>query len=140
MTEQQQVGTIRGIYDAFGRGDIPYILGQLDPGVEWRTPSTVPFSKGLYRGPEEVAQFFAGIAQHVAEPSVETHDFLATGTQVIALLTFRGRGKKTGTPFQAHEAHFWTLRDGKVVQHRAYADTAAIAQALQAIPEVIAHA
>ena len=62
-----------------------------------------------------MAQFFAGIAQHVAEPSVETHDFLATGTQVIALLTFRGRGKKTGTPFQAHEAHFWTLRDGKVV-------------------------
>jgi ketosteroid isomerase-like protein len=79
MSEQENAATIRSIYEAFGRGDIAYILEQLDPSVEWHAPTTVPFSKGLHRGPEEVAQFFAGIAEHVSEPSVETYEFLPAG-------------------------------------------------------------
>jgi ketosteroid isomerase-like protein len=27
---------VRGLYDAFGRGDIPAVLGQFDPAIEWR--------------------------------------------------------------------------------------------------------
>jgi uncharacterized protein len=130
MPEHQNVATIRSLYEAFGRGDIPYILDRLDPAVEWRTPATVPFSKGLYRGPEEVAQFFAGIAEHIAEPSVETHEFLAVGDRVVALLRFRGRGAASGSPFDAPEAHIWRLSEGKVVEEQTYADTAAIVQAL----------
>jgi ketosteroid isomerase-like protein len=115
---------------AFGRGDIPYILDRLDPAVEWRSPGTVPFSKGLYRGPEEVAQFFAGITEYIAEPNLEAHEFLAVGDRVVALLRFRGRGKETGLPFDAPEAHIWRLSEGKVVEQQTYADTAAIVQAL----------
>ena len=130
MPEHQNVATIRSLYEAFGRGDIPYILDRLDPAVEWRTPETVPFSKGLYRGPEEVAQFFAGIAEHIAEPSVATHEFLAIGDRVVVLLRFRGRGKESGLPFDAPEAHVWRLSGGKVVEEQTYADTAAIVRAL----------
>jgi uncharacterized protein len=130
MSEHENVATIRGIYEAFARGDIPYILDRLDPEVEWHTPATVPFSKGLHRGPEEVAQFFAGIAGHVSEPSVETYDFLPAGDRVVVLLCFRGRGMESGVPFQAPEAHVWKLSRGTVIEHRAYADTAAIVQAL----------
>jgi uncharacterized protein len=130
MPEHQNVATIRSLYEAFGRGDIPYILDRLDPNVEWRTPVTVPFSKGMYRGPEEVAKFFAGIAEHIAEPSVETHEFLAVEDRVVALLSFRGRGAASGLPFDAPEAHIWRLSEGKVVEEQTYADTAAIVQAL----------
>ncbi len=130
MTEHENVATIRSLYDAFGRGDIPYILDRLHPDVEWHAPATVPFSKGLCRGPEEVAQFFTGMAEHVAEPSVETHEFLAVGDRVVALLRFRGRGKESGLPFDAPEAHIWRLTEGKVVEEQTYADTAAIVQAL----------
>ena len=130
MPEHQNVATIRSLYEAFGRGDIPYILDRLDPAVEWRTPVTVPFSKGLYRGPEEVAKFFAGIAEHIAEASVETHELLAVEDRVVALLSFRGRGAASGLPFDAPEAHVWRLSEGKVVEEQTYADTAAIVQAL----------
>jgi uncharacterized protein len=130
MPEHQNVATIRSLYEAFGRGDIPYILDRLDPAVEWRTPVTVPFSKGLYRGPEEVAKFFAGIAEYIAEPSVEALEFLAVGDRVVALLCFRGRGAASGLPFDAPEAHIWRLSEGKVVEEQTYADTAAIVQAL----------
>ena len=91
---------------------------------------TVPFSKVLYRDPHEVAQFFAGIAEHIAEPSVEAQEFLAAGDRVVALLRFRGRGTQSGLPFDASEAHIWKLSEGKVVEKQTYADTAAIVQAL----------
>jgi hypothetical protein len=130
MSEHENVATIRSLYEAFGRGDIPYILDRLAPNVEWHAPVTVPFSKGLYRGPGEVAQFFAGIVEHIAEPSVETHEFLAVGDRVVVLLRFRGWGKESGVPFEAPEAHVWRLSGGKVVEEQTYADTAAIVQAL----------
>jgi ketosteroid isomerase-like protein len=130
MSEQENVETIRSLYEAFARGDIPYILDQLDPGVEWHAPTTVPFSKGLHRGPDEVAQFFAGIAEHVSEPSLETYDFLAAGDRVVVLVCFRGRGMASEVPFEAPEAHVWKLSGEKVVEERTYADTAAIVQAL----------
>jgi ketosteroid isomerase-like protein len=130
MSEQEQIAVIRRIYEAFARGDIPYILDQLDPDVEWHAPPTVPFSKGLHRGPHEVAQFFAGIAEHVSEPSVETYEFLPAGDRIVVLGCFRGRGAETGVPFEAPEVHVWKLSGAKIVEERAYADTAAIVQAL----------
>ena len=131
MSESSNEATIRSIYEAFGRGDIQHILGQLDADVRWHVPSTVPFSKGLHRGPREVAQFFAGIAEHVSEPRLETTEFLSVEDRVIVLACFRGRGAKSGVPFEAPEAHIWTLSRGKVVEKRAYADTAAIVRALE---------
>jgi ketosteroid isomerase-like protein len=130
MPEHENVATIRSLYEAFGRGDIPHILDRLDPDVEWHAPVTVPFSKGLYRGPEEVAQFFAGIAEYIAEPSVEAQEFLAIGDRVVALLRFRGRGRESGLRFDAPEAHIWRLSEGKVVEEQTHTDTAAIVQAL----------
>jgi ketosteroid isomerase-like protein len=130
MPEHENVATIRNLYEAFGRGDIPYILDRLDPDVEWRIPVTVPFSKGLHRGPQEVAEFFAGIAEYIAEPGVEAQEFLAAGDRVVALLRFRGRGKESGLPFDAPEAHIWRLSEGKVIEEQTYGDTAAIVQAL----------
>jgi ketosteroid isomerase-like protein len=130
MSEHAHITTIRSIYEAFARGDIPHILDQLDPDVEWHAPRTVPFSKGLHRGPNEVAHFFARMAEHVSEPSVETHEFLPAGDRVVVLLRFRGRGIQTGVPFEAPEAHVWKLSGGKVLEERTYADTAAIVQAL----------
>jgi uncharacterized protein len=130
MSESNNVATIRGIYEAFGRGDIEHILDQLDPEVQWHAPDTVPFSHGLHQGPNEVAQFFMGIAEHVSEPSVETHEFLGVEDRVIVLVTFRGRGSRSGVPFEMPEAHVWKLSAGRVVEERSYADTALIMRAL----------
>ena len=33
---QKNVDIIRGMYDAFARGDIPAVLEVLDPDIEWR--------------------------------------------------------------------------------------------------------
>jgi ketosteroid isomerase-like protein len=130
MSEHENVATVRGIYEAFAHGDIPDILSRLDAETEWHMPPGAPWSRVLYRGPDEVAQFFAEIAEHVAEPGVETTEFLSARDRVVALVCFRGRGAESGVPFDVPEAHIWKLSGGKVVEERSYADTAAIVQAL----------
>jgi len=35
-------GTVREIYEAFGRGDVSAILNKLDDNVEWETQAPVP--------------------------------------------------------------------------------------------------
>ena len=35
------IGTVREIYEAFGRGDVPAILNKLDDNIEWETQNPV---------------------------------------------------------------------------------------------------
>jgi ketosteroid isomerase-like protein len=132
MSEHENVATIRGIYEAFARGDVADILSRLDAETEWHMPRGAPWSKILYRGPGEVAQFFGEITEQVADPTVETTELLTSGDRVVAQVCFRGRGMKSGVPFELPEAHIWKLAGGKVVEERSYGDTAAIVQALTA--------
>jgi ketosteroid isomerase-like protein len=39
---QSPIEVIRGLYDAFGRRDIPAPLASLDENIEWRTPENLP--------------------------------------------------------------------------------------------------
>ena len=57
-------------------------------------------------------------------------EFLDAGDRVVVLDHFRVRGKATGRTVDAPCAHVWTLRDGKVVYHRNYVDTATFLQSL----------
>ena len=36
------IDTVKGIYEAFGRGDIPAIIEKLDPNVEWDVEISTP--------------------------------------------------------------------------------------------------
>jgi len=52
------VEVMRGLYDAFGQGDIPTVLGGMDPDIEWREaegnlyqPSCEP-----WRGPDAILE------------------------------------------------------------------------------------
>ena len=34
------VPMMRDLYDALGRGDMPAVLGAIDPGIQWREPGS----------------------------------------------------------------------------------------------------
>ena len=55
-------------------------------------------------------------------------EFLNAGERVVVLGHFQGRGKASGKTLDALYAHGWTLRNGKAVHFRAYADTAKVLQ------------
>lgn len=118
--------TVREIYEAFGRGDIPAILDKLDENVEWEYaygPNEVPWLQP-HQGRNEAGKFFESLG------ATEIHSFvpkaiLEGDKVVVALVDITFTVKKTGKKVvEQDEAHVWRFDDaGKVVRFRHCADT-----------------
>lgn len=117
---------VQSIYEAFGRGDIPFIVGQMDPEVVWEygsAPHDIPWLQ-TQRGPAGVTKFFESLA------AVEFHKFvpkvmLEGPDLVVALIDLEFTVKKTGRKVvETDEPHIWHFnKNGKVIRFRHAADT-----------------
>lgn len=123
--------TIRAIYEAFAKGDVPSVLGALDANVEWTEAEGFPY-RGTYTGPDAVLH---GVLVRLGTEwdgfTVTPHEFIDGGDQVVMLGMYSGTYKATGKAFEADAAHVWSLRDGKVVRFRQYVDSALVQEALR---------
>lgn len=117
---------VRGVYAAFGRGDVPTVLAAMDPEIEWSEAEGSPWAAGNpYRGPQAVlAGVFGAIMAQVENFSLAPARFVDAGDVVLVEGRYTGRVKATGSPIDAQFAHVWQLRDGKVVRFQQYTDTA----------------
>ena len=97
MTEQENVEVVRGLYAAFGRGDVPAILDGLTDDVVWYGPGApeVPHA-GSYRGREEVGRFFARTAETLEIDEFAPTSFLAPRDRIVVLGSLHARVKETG--------------------------------------------
>ena len=78
---------IQRAYDAFGRGDIPTVLGILDETIRWHVPGQSPLS-GNYVGHEQVLSFFQkSIELSQGTLRIEVHDIVASDAKVFVLCT-----------------------------------------------------
>lgn len=129
---QENVNVVRGMYAAFASGDIPYIIGALDPQVEWwEAENFIYADKNPYVGPDAVLEgVFARIGQEWEGFVVSPKDVLDAGDTVIGYGYYSGAYKQTGQNVRAQFAHFFTFRDGKVVKFQQYTDTAQFQRAV----------
>ena len=132
MGEQENVKLIKDVYEAFGRGDLPAILGSLTADVEWNHPrgDQIPWG-GQRRGPEEVTGFFVALGQSIDVEQFEPQRFHADGDTVIVFGRERMRAKATGRDYENEWTHEFVIRDGKIAKFAEYTDTAAIIAALR---------
>ncbi len=116
--------TIGSIYEAFLRGDIPFILSQLADEVEWGYAANnssqkagLPWMK-LYKGRETVLEFFKAV-EKMEIFQFDVLSLLEGGNEVSARLNI-------GCKYFVDEIiHFWTFNDeGKVVRYQQFTDTA----------------
>ena len=128
---QENREIIRGVYEAFARGDIPAVLGALDAEVEWREAEGFLYAdQNPYKGPGAVlAGVFARLGGEWEEFQARPDSFLDAGEAVIAQGHYSGVYKTTGRKVRAQFAHVWTLRGGKVVTFQQYTDTKQFSEA-----------
>lgn len=113
------------IYQAFGRGDVGYILDQLTEDVSWVThlEPVVPWS-GDYSGKATVPNFFEAIGRSVEVTSFVPGQFVAQGDTVVSMgvfgCTVHATGKSSTTPW----VFIWKLRDGRVYSYEQFHDPA----------------
>jgi ketosteroid isomerase-like protein len=125
MSEQANERMIRSVYEAFGRGDIPTILGMLADDVDWYDPGPPEVTHaGRYRGRDDVGRFFSKVGESLDIEAFQQTEFIAKGDRVIVLGSIRAKVKQTGLVYDSEFAMSWTLRDGRITKWQVYEDTA----------------
>ena len=125
MATQANVAAITKIYDAFGKGDIPYIIDQLSDEVHWMAhiEPFVPWS-GDRSGKTNVPSLFQAIDDSVDVLSFTPGDFVAEGDTVVSFGSFGCRVKATGKSATTAWVFVRKLRDGLVTSYEQFHDTA----------------
>lgn len=118
------LATVKAIYEAFGRGDIPFILEQLSDDVEWEKWTDNSAQKvGLpylrsQRGKSGAEEFFSFVPD-LGIRKFEVLSLMEGGNQIAAEIEIEAAN------FSDEEIHLWTFdAGGKVVRFRHYLDTA----------------
>jgi ketosteroid isomerase-like protein len=128
------VDIVKNLYAAFGRGDVPRVLGGFDPAIQWNEAESFRYADGNpYKGPDAIAQgVFQRCVTDIDGFTVAPENIIDGGDVVVVEGRYQGTLKSTGTRLNAQFAHVWRLRDGKVVQFQQYTDTKQWAQAFEA--------
>jgi hypothetical protein len=128
---QNHSDTIRSVYAAFARGDIPAVLASLAPDVRWTEAAGFPYG-GTYTGPDAVLRgVFQRLGAEWVKFTAEPREFVAEGDAVVALGEYRGTFKATGKSFAAPFVHVWKFRGAKVATFQQHTDTALVQAALR---------
>jgi len=108
---------VKSAYAAFGRGDVPAILALVGDEVEWKFcgPKALPYT-GTFRSKAAIAKWFASIAEVDEVLAFEPREFITSGDKVAVLGWERTRARPSGKVFESEWAHFFTVRDGRVVR------------------------
>ncbi len=123
------LAVVGGIYEAFGRGDIDFILGQIADDCAWESwldnhgqKAGIPPMQPR-RGRAGVAEFFAYVATMQIQ-GFQVLDMLASERQVVVEVQI-SIGLADGGSITDEELHMYSLNDeGKINRMRHYVDTA----------------
>jgi len=133
MATQQNVQIIDSLYNAFSTGDIPTVLGLMDPQIQWNEAESNSLADGNpYNGPDAILEgVFARLGanhDYFGLQDVKTHNM--SNNMVLATLRYDAKVKATGKAYNAQAAHLWTLNeDGKIIAFQQYVDTKKLADA-----------
>jgi ketosteroid isomerase-like protein len=127
----QNLETVKQIYAAFGRGDIPAILNTLADNVAWEAwadnsaaRAGVPWLIPRH-GKAGAADFFALIGPTLVVTHFRVLSLMDGGDQVAAEFEIACDVPSTGGHYRDEEMHLWTFdASGKVLRLRHYTDTA----------------
>ena len=133
MDKPDTVQIVRDLYAAFARNDIQTALNTFANNVEFQHPMTTavwPWA-GKLHGREQVARFFAGLAEAAEWEHFEPREFIAQDDRVVVTVYERLRLRSNGRPLENEMVNLFTLQNGKIVRMRIYEDTAPLIVAIR---------
>jgi ketosteroid isomerase-like protein len=129
----ENIESIRTIYEAFGNGDVGTIVDAVTDDVDWAsdTSSTAAPWYGVRLGKDGVVSFFEafGSAMEVAEFTPLT--FAGNEDAVLTVVHFRAKSRSTGKEIDMNLHHYFRFRDGKVSFYRGTEDSSQTEAALR---------
>ena len=126
---QQNVEIVRLAFQAHQRRDDETVFALYDPAIEIEDHPDVR-RPASYCGFKGVRDFFRDRLAVFPLQDVEVEEWIDAGDHVIAMLHVRARGGESGVPLDFHQAHVWTVQNGKLTRLRVYQKKAAALEAV----------
>lgn len=117
---------LRGLYEAFGRGEIETVLGAMDPAISWREAEGNPYKPDgqPWVGPDAVVQnLFARLGEDWDGFTVMPASYIDAGNRVVVEGRYSGTYRSTGQGIDAQFCHVWDVENGKLKAFQQYTDT-----------------
>ena len=113
---EDELEAVRLVHEAWTRRGSPSASGRLDPGIEWVNPPGAVES-GIRRGLEEFDAAAGRVAEGFEDVCLEIDEYLdAGGGRVVAIGTWRGRGRGSGINVERRLGFLWTVRGGRAIR------------------------
>lgn len=121
---QENVETLRGLYEEFKRGNWAAAAEFCDPAVEWRWTSDQMGLTGArsFRGLEEVGQAMAEWLATWDSFRNEAEEFIDAGDRVVVYVHLRGLLRGSAFEVKAKQTDVYTFLDGKIIRIENYSD------------------
>lgn len=133
MTAEANIEFVKGLFAAFGRGDIDYVIDAHDDAIEMESPvsrtSTLPWA-GLRRGRRELGEYFGAMAANVRPEAFQNVVFTASGDRVVIEGSNQGTVIATGERYEHDWVMVFTIYAGKVQRFRHFYDPSDIETAM----------
>jgi uncharacterized protein len=128
----QNSQTVEAFYAAMGRGDIPFVIGILDPGIVWSEAENFVYAdKSPYIGVDAVhTGLFARLGGEWDGFSAVPEQIVDGGDTVVALGRYGGVYKATGVKVNAQFVHVFKFKNGKIAGFQQFTDTAQFKEAV----------
>ena len=96
LMREKSVEVVNGIYEAFGRGDVPPVLAAMADDLEWYEAEGMPYG-GVHHGREAAARnVLDPLAQDIPDFAATPEELIASGDTVAVVAHYTGTGKATG--------------------------------------------
>lgn len=115
------IAELRAAYAAFNRADFDAAVASLDPKIEWSEPAEFP-GGGTYHGRAEVKRYLMQSRAGWAEGSSEPERFITAGHRIVVFVYAHFRRKDSNEWQQVRLADVYSVRKGRIVQMKAFAD------------------
>src|ERR1700693_6129610 len=88
------VDLVKGVYAAFGAGDVPKVLGSMHPQIQWTQTAGYKVGGGVYPSPQAVLEsVFAKIPVAFESFSIDVERLIDAGDVVVMQGHYVGKGK-----------------------------------------------
>ena len=126
MGAEDNLATVKGIYEAFGSGDMDAILAPIADDVDWAAETTsraAPWYEPI-KGKDGVPSFFQALGA-LEVSKFDPVAFTTSENEVMVRIEFGFTVTATGKSGSFFEYHYWRFNDeGKVDMWRGTEDTA----------------
>lgn len=121
--------TVKAVYGAFQRGDVPGIVALVSDDVDWnndRVESRDCPWNGNFSGKSNLPGFFKAVGEELDITVFDVKSIAASGSVVAVYLRIESTVRKNGRRFTNDAMHHWTFNDrGQIARYRHFNDTAA---------------